>query len=77
MSVQYSAMDVYQLLFELWLTYEEIECMRELIQIDNQPHYWLKDVNFIKKLMKFQFILQTFGLPLFRLFFLFVYAIKT
>ena len=39
MSVQYSAMDVYQLLFELWLTYEEIKCLRELIQIDNQPHY--------------------------------------
>ena len=39
MSVQYSAMDVYQLLFELWLMHEEIKCMRELIKIDNQPHY--------------------------------------
>ena len=39
MPVQYHTLGVYQLLLELWLTYEEIKNIIELIRIDFQQSY--------------------------------------
>ena len=39
MSVQYHTMNVWQLLLELWLTYEEIQNLHELLRIDFQQSY--------------------------------------
>ena len=39
MSVPYHTFGVYQLLLELWLTYEEIRNITELIRIDCQQSY--------------------------------------
>ena len=42
MSIQYHTLGVYQLLLELWLTYEEIKNITELIRIDLQQSYILQ-----------------------------------
>ena len=76
MPVEYQTTNVWQLLLELWLTYKEIQNLRELIHIDFQQVILLNDVLFIKNLMKFQFILKILGHLFFHLFFFFVYATK-